>query len=69
MPQHDIEVEIGKTGEVTVSVKGAKGKACLKYAEFFQKLIGEVTSQTLTSEYYEPEEKAKIDLHVREKNG
>ena len=69
MAQHDIEIKISKTGEVTVSVKGVKGKGCLTYAKFFQKLIGEVKSQTLTSEYYEPEEDAKIDLHIRQKQG
>ncbi len=68
MPQHDIEILVSKTGEVTVSVKGVKGKGCLKYAEYFTKLIGEVKEQSLTSEYYEPDENAKIDLHIEQKS-
>jgi len=67
MAQHDIDIEISKTGEVKVSIRGVKGKGCLKYAEFLAQLIGEVKSQQLTSEYYEPEEVANIDLHIQEK--
>ena len=69
MAQHDIELEISKTGEVKVHIKGVKGKGCLKYAEFLAQLVGEVKSQQLTSEYYEPDEHAKIDLHIEQKQG
>ena len=65
MPQHDIEIEIRKNGEVKVHIKGVKGKACLAYAKFLQQIVGRVKSQQLTSKYYEPDEKARID--VREK--
>ena len=63
MAQHDVEIEISKSGEVTVHVKGAKGKACLAYAEWLTEVIGKVKDQQLTSEYYEPEEQTQIDLH------
>lgn len=62
MAQHDLEITISKTGEVRVHVKGVKGKACLEYAEWLAKAIGQVKDQQLTSEYYEPETKARIDL-------
>ena len=63
MAQHDLEITISKTGEVKIHVKGAKGKACLEYAEWLTKVIGQVKQQQLTSEYYEPETKARIHLH------
>lgn len=69
MAQHNIEIEISRTGEVTVTVKGVKGKGCLKYADFLAEIVGKVKSQQLTSEYYEPDEEAKIDLHVEQKQG
>jgi len=69
MAQHDIEIEISKTGEVKVLIKGVKGKGCLKYAEFLTQIVGEVKSQRLTSEYYEPDEDAKIDLRVKQQQG
>ena len=62
MAQHDVEIEILKTGEVKVHIKGAKGKSCLTYAKWLTELIGEIKDQQLTSEYYEPEIKARIDL-------
>ena len=62
MAQHDIEITISKTGEVKVHVKGAKGKSCLEYAKWLTKVIGQVKDQQLTSEYYEPEIKAQINL-------
>ncbi len=63
MAQHDLEITISKTGEVRVHVKGVKGKACMAYAEWLAKAIGQVKERQLTSEYYEPETKARIDLH------
>lgn len=62
MAQHDIDITISKTGEVRVHVKGAKGKACMAYAKWLAEMIGTVKDQKLTSEYYEPEQKARIDL-------
>ena len=34
MAQHEVEIRIGKDGQVKVHVKGAKGKACLEYAQW-----------------------------------
>ena len=65
MAQHEVEITISKTGEVKVHVRGAKGKACLEYAKWLTKVIGEVKEQKLTSEYYEPETKAAIKLQQK----
>ncbi len=62
MAQHDIDIQIARDGEVTVTVRGAKGKTCLKYAEFLAKVVGSVKDQQLTSEYYEPEGTSGIDV-------
>jgi hypothetical protein len=62
MAQHEVEITIDKSGEVRVHVKGAKGKACLEYAKWLTEIVGKVKSQELTSEYYEPEVKSRIDL-------
>ena len=63
MAQHEVEIRIGKDGQVKVHVKGAKGKACLEYAQWLTQVIGEVQERQLTSEYYEPETKSRINLH------
>ena len=62
MAQHDVEITISKTGEVKVHIKGAKGKSCLVYSKWLSGLVGKVKDQQLTSEYYEPDIKARIDL-------
>ncbi|HML75259.1 MAG TPA: DUF2997 domain-containing protein [Anaerohalosphaeraceae bacterium] len=62
MAQHEIEITIAPDGQVKVHVKGAKGKTCMEYAKWLTQVIGKVKDQKLTSEYYEPETKAKIHL-------
>ncbi len=62
MAQHEVEISITKGGEVKVHVKNVKGKACLEYAQWLTEVVGKVKEQQLTSEYYEPEVKARIDL-------
>lgn len=62
MAQHDVEIIISQTGEVKVHVKGVKGKGCLEYAKWLTRVVGKVKDRQLTSEYYEPETKARIEL-------
>ncbi len=69
MAQHEVEIVISKTGEVKVHVKGVKGKGCLAYTEWLSKIVGRVKDQKLTSEYYEPEVKSRINLHQDLKTG
>ena len=63
MAEHEVEIHIGKDGRVKVHIKGAKGKACLEYAQWLTQVIGQVKDRQLTSEYYEPEAKSRINLH------
>ena len=67
MAQHDVEITISKNGEVKVHVKGVKGKGCLKYAEWLAEVVGKVKERQLTSEYYEPDTKVKIELHTEQR--
>lgn len=64
--QVELEVEIDEKGTVHVHVKGRKGTACLEYLELVQQVLGPVTSQTYTSEYYE-QETAEIRQPLRAK--
>jgi hypothetical protein len=69
MAQHDVEITISKTGEVKVHVKGVKGKGCLEYAEWLAEVVGKVKDRQLTSEYYEPDTKVKIELRTEQRTG
>jgi len=49
----EIEILIDKSGQVKVHVAGVKGPACMEYAKLFEKVIGEITEEEHTAEYYE----------------
>jgi hypothetical protein len=66
MAQHDVEIIISKSGEVKVHVKGVKGKGCMEYAEWLADIVGKIKEKQLTSEYYEPDTKAKIQLRTQQ---
>ena len=66
MPKHEIEIEISRTGEVKAHIKGAKGKACLTYAKLLAQIVGQAKSEQLTSEYYEPDDKVRIDVQQKQ---
>jgi hypothetical protein len=47
-----MEIEIGRDGKVTITVKGVQGKECLEFSQFLEEALGETVEQELTSEYY-----------------
>lgn len=50
----EIQIEISPTGEVTFTVNGDKGSACLAETQFLEEAIGgQVLSQEKTSEFYQ----------------
>lgn len=65
MPQREFDITIEKTGEVRLHISGAKGRACLDFAKIFEEIIGEMRSQELTSEFYEPEEQVHYRIDQR----
>jgi hypothetical protein len=65
MAQHDIEITITKTGEVKAHIKGVKGKGCGSYKKLLADIVGKIKQEQATSEYYEPEEKNRIDIDQR----
>lgn len=58
----EFEIIIAPDGSVEVQVQGYKGKSCLEAMKIFQDVIGEMRSQSLTHEYYEPEEDVRINI-------
>jgi len=51
--QEELEIEIDANGRVQVQVKGMPGKRCLDYVKIFQDLLGPVTDQRPTEEFYQ----------------
>ena len=60
--KEELEIHISPEGQVTLDVKGRKGKACLETVDAFKKLLGPVKEQKLTSEYYEGGSSTQTDL-------
>jgi hypothetical protein len=50
--KREMEIEIGRDGKVTITVKGVQGKECLEFSQFLEEALGETVEQELTSEYY-----------------
>ena len=65
MQQREFEITIGPDGAVEVHVKGYKGKRCLEAVKMFERIVGEMKSQRLTSEYYDPEEEVRYRIEQR----
>lgn len=63
----EYEITISPTGQVKVHVKGASGARCMKLADAIREIIGHENSRTLTSEFYGPDRKVRIDAHVNQR--
>lgn len=61
MKRKEIAFVIDKTGEITATVKGMKGRGCKAVSEQLQDL-GTFVSEAPTSEYYEHEQSVGIDI-------
>ena len=54
MHKQDIEITISPSGEVSFTIKGVKGSACLQETKFLEEALGNgVLEQEKTSEYYQ----------------
>jgi hypothetical protein len=65
MKQREFTVIIAPDGTVEVQVRGFKGRRCLEAAKWFEEIVGQLQSQQLTSEYYDPEEQVRYQIDQR----
>ncbi|MHC4415674.1 MAG: DUF2997 domain-containing protein [Planctomycetota bacterium] len=64
MSQPAFDITIAKDGKVTVTVSGVAGAECLELSDMLQQIVGREESRQLTSDYYGPEGKVRIDAKV-----
>jgi len=62
MPQREFDITIEADGQVHLHVHGYKGKSCLEAVKMFEQIVGEIKSQQMTSEFYEPEELVRYHI-------
>ncbi len=65
MPQREFDITIAPDGSVEVHLKGFKGKRCLEVMKMFEQVVGELKSQSQTSEFYEPDEQVQYNIDQR----
>ncbi|HET6611620.1 MAG TPA: DUF2997 domain-containing protein [Kofleriaceae bacterium] len=69
MARQEIEITIDAKGEVSFSIKGVKGSACVDETRFLEDAIGEVRERERTSEYYEDPKTAHIYAGAGDEDG
>lgn len=69
MEVEEIEITIGKNGQVKLHVRGIKGKKCLALTEEVEKALGSVIlERSLTSEALDDDAGNKIDQSLNVKS-
>ena len=65
MAQREFDITIGADGGVEVHVKGYKGRSCREAVKLFEKIVGELKAEQMTSEFYEPDELVRFEIKQR----
>lgn len=64
MRKQDIQISISSSGEVSFTIKGVKGAACLDETKFLEQALGGgVIEREKTSEYYEASESGYVSSY------
>lgn len=64
--KRDIVITIGPDGGVDIKVEGVPGGDCVDFTKFLEEELGDVTHREFTSEYYQVEEEAQIEVGTGE---
>jgi Protein of unknown function (DUF2997) len=62
----EMEIEIDKSGKVTMRTRGVKGPECMKLADLLAQIVGREESRQTTQEFRENPEQAVIRQNVRQ---
>ena len=63
--KQEMEIMIDNTGAVTVHVNGVKGGKCVDLTKDLEEALGVVVSRDKTGEFYQIEDVAKTNLHIK----
>jgi len=62
--KQEMEISIGKNGEVQIHVQGVDGPSCLEFSKFLEDSLGMAVKTEKTSEYYKEEQKADVRVDI-----
>ena len=60
MDMQELEIVIDKDGQVSISVKGARGAECTALTRKLESELGDLLERTHTSEYFSPAEHSLV---------
>ncbi|HNQ29193.1 MAG TPA: DUF2997 domain-containing protein [Methanolinea sp.] len=69
MEMQELEIVIGRDGQVAVSVKGARGPGCLALTRALEERLGDVVGRTHKAEFYSSSEGAMVQERPLENVG
>lgn len=69
MEMQELEIVIGRDGQVTVSVKGARGTECLALTRMLEEQLGDLVMREHTPEFYSSSEGVLVVESLPEKVG
>jgi len=69
MEMQELEILIGRDGQVAVSVKGANRPKCLALTRALEEQLGDLAERTLTPEFYSSSEGAMVPDCLPERAG
>jgi len=56
MDMQELEIVIGRDGQVAISVKGARGPECLALTRALEAQLGDLVERTHAAEFFSPSE-------------
>lgn len=62
--RHELDIEIGPDGEISMKVKGASGSECLDLTRDLEEALGLVSQREKTSEFYKDEVTADETVRI-----
>lgn len=69
MEMQELEIVIGKDGQVAVSVKGVNGQKCLALTRALEEQLGDLVERTHTPEFYSSSEGVMVPDCLPERAG
>lgn len=66
MTTQQIQIDVSPTGESKLQTSGFSGKPCQEASRFLEQTLGEKTSETLTSEYFQSLTTPQQSQHLKE---
>lgn len=66
MKKRELNITIGKDGQVNIGVDGVAGPECIEFTRFLEEELGDVISRERTQDYYKESERTVLNVELGE---